>query len=548
MEKYFRTTVYFPSLILLISLFFCISACKKKPTPPVVTTINITSVTRTSAVSGGNVTSDGGAALTARGICWGTVSNPTISNSKTTDGTGTGVFSSNITGLSPNSTYYIKAYATNSEGTGYGNELSFTTNPIAVGTITTTQVTSIKTTTAISGGNITDDGGSSITIRGVCWSTATNPTIADNKTSDGGGTGSFTSNLTGLAAQTTYHIRAYATNNAGTAYGSEVSFTTNTTAIPTLTTSSVTSITSSTAVSGGNITDDGGVAVTSRGVCWSTSTNPTIADNKTSNGIGSGIFTSNITGLTPATTYYVRAYATNNLGTAYGDELSFKSLVGLPVLTTSAISSVTSTSAVSGGNITSAGGGTISARGVCWGTSTNPTISGSHTSDGTGTGSFTSNITQLVVNTKYYLRAYATNEAGTSYGNQLSFTAINNPLLGKWTLKSGTFDGVPISDLSGYREFGSQAVSGGNWTGDSKCSMAQSTDHGTVWGAYEISGNSLIYGYSMTMISWTHNTTNFSKFGVVGLGLQTVTFSISNNTLTITGANRYGTTVLIYEK
>ncbi len=94
----------------------------------------------------------------------------------------------------------------------------------------------------------------------------------------------------------------------------------------------------------------------------------------------------------------------------------------LPTLTSTAVSSITSTAAVSGGNISNDGGGTVSARGVCWGTTSNPLVSGSRTTDGTGTGAFTSSISGLSPSTTYYTRAYATNSSGTSYGNVQSFT------------------------------------------------------------------------------------------------------------------------------
>lgn len=93
-------------------------------------------------------------------------------------------------------------------------------------TITTTQVTLITPTTASSGGNITSDNGGSIIVRGVCWSTSENPTTTNSKTEDGTGTGSFVSSITGLTAATTYYLKAYATNSAGTQYGSQISFTT----------------------------------------------------------------------------------------------------------------------------------------------------------------------------------------------------------------------------------------------------------------------------------------------------------------------------------
>ena len=121
----------------------------------------------------------------------------------------------------------------------------------------------------------------------------------------------------------------------------------------------------------GTVSDDGGARITDLGFCWSTSPNPTISSNKTSNVTGSDTFTSSITGLTPNTKYYVRAYATNSAGTSYGNEVTFitgdivKSST-LPTLTTTLVTSITSTSAVSGGNITDDGGGDIIAKGISW--------------------------------------------------------------------------------------------------------------------------------------------------------------------------------------
>jgi hypothetical protein len=119
----------------------------------------------------------------------------------------------------------------------------------------------------------------------------------------------------------------------------------------------------------------------------------------------------------------VRAYATNSVGTAYGNEISFKTSAGVPILNTITVTLITASTASSGGNITYDGGAEVTARGVCWSTSQNPTITDNHTSDGSGTGSFTSNLTGLKAATIYYVRAYATNSAGTSYGNQVSFVS-----------------------------------------------------------------------------------------------------------------------------
>tara|TARA_B110000037_G_scaffold172723_1_gene196341 strand:- start:526 stop:1761 length:1236 start_codon:yes stop_codon:yes gene_type:complete len=190
--------------------------------------------------------------------------------------------------------------------------------------LSTDSVTNIDSTSAVSGGDIVNNGGSPVTQRGVVWSTTPNPTTANNILNNGSGTGSYISSLSSLIANTTYYVRAYATNIDGTAYGNEVSFTTlNSNSIPTITTDSITTIDNVSALSGGNVTSDGGSPVTQRGVVWSLSPNPTIANNNTNNGTGTGSFSSTLTGLTANTTYYVRAYATNSVGTAYGNEIDF---------------------------------------------------------------------------------------------------------------------------------------------------------------------------------------------------------------------------------
>jgi uncharacterized protein (TIGR02145 family) len=424
---------------------------------PTITTTTVTFITTTTATSGGTISGDGGAPISVRGICWHTATGPSVINSKTTDGTGTGNFTSSLTGLTPGTIYYVRAYATNIVGTAYGNEVSFTATSLLLPIISTTAITGITQTTANAGGTITSDGGAAISVRGVCWNTSTGPSISNSKTTDGAGSGGFSSSITGLSANTKYYVRAYATNSVGTAYGDEVSFTTSAAAavVPTLTTAAINGNTQTGATSGGNITSDGGAAITSKGVCWNTSQNPTIADNKTIDGTGTGSFTSSLSGLTPGTIYYVRAYATNSIGTAYGNELTFTtSAVAsvIPTLTTNTISAIAQTTATSGGNITSDGGAAVISKGVCWSTIQNPTIADSKTIDGTGTETFTSNLTGLTLNTIYYVRAYATNSIGTAYGDQLIFK---------------TLMAIPVSGLLAYYPFNGNAndESGGNNNG-----------------------------------------------------------------------------------
>jgi uncharacterized protein (TIGR02145 family) len=326
-QSHMKPTYKVSEILLIVVSLFIFNSCKKEKEPviPVLTTTSVSGITRTAAVSGGNVSDDGGADVTARGVCWSTTQDPSTTDSKTTDGSGTGTFTSNIAGLTANTSYYVRSYAINSAGTGYGNQVTFKSSPVSTASLTTTAISSLTSSSAVAGGNISDDGGEEITSRGVCWNTSTNPTIANNKTVDGAGTGSFVSNLINLQPGTDYYVRAYATNNSGTAYGNELTFRT-TAVIPTLTTTDISNKTQTSAMSGGNITSDGGSPVTARGVCWSTSQNPTTSGSKTTDGSGSGSFTSNLTGLTAGTTYFVRAYATNSIGTAYGNQTFFTTI------------------------------------------------------------------------------------------------------------------------------------------------------------------------------------------------------------------------------
>jgi hypothetical protein len=277
------------------------------------------------------VLKDNSTALLARGICYGIDDNPTIEELKIPFAIASlGTYTCTLTNLAPSTTYFARAYATNSDGTAYGESVTFTTLAATVPIISTTKDANLITaTTAKTGGIITHNGASAITSRGVCYSNkATIPTIADTKTNDGTAIGTFVSSLTGLSANTIYYIRAYATNSIGTAYGDVKSFTTTTATIPTgLTTTAATFITQTTAISGGSSTADGGASITNRGICWSSSTtSPTIANSKTIDGTGIGSFASSLTSLTPGTTYYVRAYATNSAGTAYGSATYFTTL------------------------------------------------------------------------------------------------------------------------------------------------------------------------------------------------------------------------------
>jgi uncharacterized protein (TIGR02145 family) len=394
------------------------------PTTPSLTTTAFSSITSVSVATGGSIVNNGGALVTARGVVWDTLTNPLVTKNRSINGSTNDIFPDTIRGLDGSRLYYVRSYATNSAGTAYGNELNFTTLTPVVPTVTINPIDLITNISARSGGAITSDGGAAILSKGIVWSTFPNPTISNSKTTDGSGLAPFTSQLTGLFGDSIYYVRAYATNATGTGYSSQLNFTATTAVLATITTTPITSITFNSAISGGNVTANGGGVISARGVVWNIATMPTVSlSTKTTDGSGTGVFSSSLTSLTPpGTTYYVRSYVINNVGTAYGNEITFTTLAVAPTVVTKPVTAITSTSATSGGTITLTGGALHSEKGVVYGTATNPTILNTKLVDNTVGLDWVSNIIGLTGNTKYYVRAYATNVIGTSYGVLDSFT------------------------------------------------------------------------------------------------------------------------------
>jgi uncharacterized protein (TIGR02145 family) len=263
--------------------------------------------------------------------------------------------------------------------------------------------------------------------------------------------------------------------------------------LPIISTTVATNITVIDANSGGTITSDGGFSITSKGVCWSTSPNPTITNSSTINGTGASSFTSVLSSLLASTNYYYRAYATNSRGTGYGITYTFTTPVIATITTTETIQ-INTNFAESGGNITSNGGAEVTARGVCWSTSPNPTIAlTTKTVNGSGSGIFNSFLTQLTLATTYYVRAYATNAAGTAYGTELSFTTGNIPTITigsqYWqdtNLDVTTYrDGTPIPQVTDPNAWTSSTT--GAWCYYNN-STANSAIYGKLYNWYAVAG------------------------------------------------------------
>ncbi|MBK6949591.1 MAG: fibrobacter succinogenes major paralogous domain-containing protein [Haliscomenobacter sp.] len=402
-------------------------------TLPTVLTVAVLDITPTGAIAYGTTEEDGGNPILKKGFCWGLTSTPTLSDSKVDLGPGKGDFETTLSGLNPGTRYFLRSYATNALGTGYGNEIAFNTDSVSLPTVLTISIDEITYTGAKVYASAKDDGGYPILSKGFCWGLNTNPAISGSKVELGPGKGDFETTLSGLNPGTRYFLRSYATNKLGTGYGNEMVFTTDSVTLPTVLTLSMTDLSLKSAKGHGRVADDGGSTILNKGFCWGTDPGPTIAGAKVEVGPEGGDFEGLITELAPGTFYYLRSFATNANGTAYGNEINFSTgNISLPSVSTLSISKVGADSAIANGRIYSDGGDSITNRGFCWGTGPNPTVNGNKLELGKGVGNFSGTIKGLSSGTPYYLRSYASNSAGTAYGNEITFTTVNitNPVIG----------------------------------------------------------------------------------------------------------------------
>jgi len=324
-------------------------------------------------------------------------------------------------------------------------------DPAKIIQVTTTNPTAIEQRIASGGGTVSFVGATTtVTAYGVCWSKAPKPTIFDHKTVDSLTPNQFSSLLNGLTANTTYYVRAYATIAAGTVYGNEFSFHSLQIALPTVNQTNLDQVTQTTAQANYSITSDGGADIISRGICWGINPGPTISGSKTTNGAGMGDFSDPMNGLTQNTIYFTRPYATNSLGTAYGNELRFTtSITGIALNLQTRIGSIlpnTDTTLVMGVLFPITLLSSVLSYGVCWSASPNPSISDSHSfgtdikqytaapNPGHGSRSqpgatnppdlrFHSPMTGLQTGVTYYCRVFVTTTAGTGYGGMTSLIA-----------------------------------------------------------------------------------------------------------------------------
>jgi hypothetical protein len=400
-------------------------------TPAVITTA-VTSISSTAATSGGHVTADGGSAVTSQGVCWSTSSGPTTANNHTSDGIGTGVFTSNLTGLTPNSQYFVRAYATNQTGTAYGNEISFTTlstlNPCpGLETLTISHAAGnvAPVSKTVIYGTVTEIPGEP----SKCWITSNlganhQATAKDDATEasagwywqfnrkqgykhDGSTQPAWT--LTTIDENLDWGVaNDPCTLEIGTGWR-----------IPTFSEWNNVNAVGSWIDWNGPWGSDlklhaaGQLSVSDGSLYWRGS---------------DGFYWSSEQSFNYTKGWYLNfTSGSSNMG---GDLKAYARSIRCLIdptatVTTSPASNIGSNSATSGGNVISEGLSPVTARGVCWSTLSNPTTAGNFTVDGSGPGMFVCELTGLTSNTLYYIRAYATNGAGTVYGNEENFSTTS---------------------------------------------------------------------------------------------------------------------------
>ena len=339
----------------------------------------------------------------------------------------TEVYSVKIGDLLDNTTYYVRYVAVNSYSQVTSEEVSeFKTLQASVPTIEVREITDVLDTIATVGFVLKFNGGADVTKMGVCWSMDSVPTIEDkyvecsrdaiNCVSDGD---SLVLKISGLKANTIYYVRAYAENKMGIGYSVSKSFVSLT--LPKVRTDEITDIQLTSAVLNGEAIFDGNDTTTIYGFCWSEEENPTI-DNQNIQ-VKKDTFSYKLSNLLDETTYYVRVYAKNKIGIVYGEEKEFVTKKAeLPVVETSEVTDITYTSAKVGGNVMSDGGAEVTERGICYSLNNTPTIEDTKVVLDKGLGSFSTIILDLQRGMMYYVRAYAINKKGISYGELISFT------------------------------------------------------------------------------------------------------------------------------
>ena len=418
------------AMLLLLSLTGCEKDTEPSNFAPALTTGTATDIYRVGATLSGSINRSEATVVQEYGILLSELKSMAEYNElKATDGNNS--FSLQVQNLQPGKTYYYCAYAYSGYSHARGEVKEFTTTESNAPVFGEPTATSVGEESANLSCRILDEGGSELSLSGFCYkerSAGGEPTVNDHVVNVAPSGGALTAALSGLNPDTEYNIRAYAVNGSGIGYSKTLTLTTkaSTKRLATVGATTVNNITTGTATVEAAITDEGGCALLSKGFCWSSeSATPTVSNTKlevTTEGL---TLTAELTGLQQQTTYYVRAYAENEKGIAYGEVQQFttqKEIV-LPTLSAVTVGEVTPGGFTVSASVTDAGGGTVSERGFCYvvGQGT-PTIADNKLTATGEDSAFQATATGLSPQTVYIIRAYATNEKGTAYSDPMVVT------------------------------------------------------------------------------------------------------------------------------
>lgn len=406
---------------------------------PQVTCNAVTELSAYTAQLTAQVITDNGYAVKKRGFCLSTENQvPTIDNLNEEAALGAATYSKLVESLNANTKYYLRAYATNDIGIGYSTVIEFTTPQLQVVTFAAAPtVSNITISSATIACSIQVPEGLVLQEKGVCYSIfSTKPGIdmegGPKKDTETAGN-AVSKTIDGLMEGTNYYVTVYAKTKDGYFYSEPSSFHTTQTHVPTLAVPIISSIGETSATAKVNVTNDGGRDIQVIGFSWSNEVStPNITDNDHLKELKKQeTFTGNMVNLKKGTKYYVRAYAKNVNGESYSQAIEFTTLQNnAPEVEDVHMTATGDESATVQATLTSTGGLDITAKGFVWSDASNatPTLeAGNHLGKtdqgkgGTNNSTFEATLNDLAKLTRYYIRAYATNEKGTTYSTPISF-------------------------------------------------------------------------------------------------------------------------------